>query len=212
MFTRPDESFYFREIVRQTGCGIGAVQRELTQLTSCGLLRRERDKYFRTNRDSPIYQPLQDIIIRTVGLADGLRRAIAPVADQIAAAFIFGSFVRGEQRSESDVDVMIITRTESLKSEEIARFFRLEQQRLAREINAFVLSAREFRAKWLARNHFVRSIFAGEKVFLIGDADELKRLAEERVAKETSDKSAGNRRTARIGGTRPQRRKNEGTE
>jgi predicted nucleotidyltransferase len=206
LFTRPDESFYFREIVRRTGCGVGAVQRELSQLTNCGLVRRLREKYFQANPDSAIYQPLKEIVVRTIGLADGLRASLKPVIDRVAVAFIFGSFVRGEQRLSSDVDVMIITRGDNLPGDEIADLLRPQQERVGREINCFVLSAREFRAKWCARNHFIRSTFTSEKVFLIGDADELERLAEERVVEKPSDKPAGNQRTARAGRPRSKRR------
>jgi len=40
LFTHSDESFYLRRIVRITGIGLGPIQRELTQLTGAGILRR----------------------------------------------------------------------------------------------------------------------------------------------------------------------------
>jgi predicted nucleotidyltransferase len=197
VFTHPDESFYLREIVRRTGTGIGPAQRELAQLISCGILRREKERFFRANSDSPIFEALKQLVVRTSGIADGIQSALAPVADQIAVSFLFGSFARGDHRGVSDVDLMIITKNDSLTLETISPRLHDEQNRLGREINPFILSAREFNKKWLAKNHFIRRVIEGDKVFLIGDSDELKRLAEKRLAKAASNQPTGNRRPAR---------------
>src|SRR5688500_18951710 len=62
MFLRPGESFYLREIVRRSGRGTGSVQRELKLLTECGILRRDRNRFYQANPDSPIYEPLKQIV------------------------------------------------------------------------------------------------------------------------------------------------------
>ena len=182
-FTRPDESFYLREIVRRTGCGTGAVQRELQQLSASGILQRERERFYRVNPTSPVFEPLRQLIIRTAGLADGLRNALSTVGRQVRVAFIFGSFVHGQPPQASDVDVMIVTRKDGPGLEEFVALFRDHQISLGREINPFVLSADELRTKLQDGNHFLGRVLKGEKVFLIGDANELERVARERVAK-----------------------------
>src|SRR5262249_7480484 len=90
----PDEAFYLRQIVRYTGAGQGAVQRELDLLTRAGLLRRTvqgRQVYFKANRESPIFPELHALFLKTAGLADVLREALAPLADRVLVAFVFGS-------------------------------------------------------------------------------------------------------------------------
>jgi uncharacterized protein len=212
LFTRPDESFYLREIVRRTGGGIGAIQRELRQLTACGIVRREEDRFFRANPDSPIYEKLKQMVVRTMGMGDRLREALRPIEDRIVVAFAFGSFARGQQRESSDLDLMVITRDAGITLEKLAGLLSKEQERIGREINPFVLSSNEFRTKWFARNHFVHRVVEGEKIYLIGGADELKRLAEERVAQSAQGQRPGNRRPARAGKPRPQRRKGQRTQ
>ncbi len=49
------------------------------------------------------------------------------------------------------------------------------QDRIGREINPVVMTAAEFRKK--AGEPFLREMLAGEKLFLIGDEDELGKLA-----------------------------------
>src|SRR5204862_7724180 len=47
-----DEAYYLRQIARHTGTAVGAVQRELEQLTAAGLLHRTvqgRQVYFQAN-------------------------------------------------------------------------------------------------------------------------------------------------------------------
>ena len=57
------------------------------------------------------FGPLTDLVIRTSGLAQGLIDAIRPCASDIAAAFIFGSFARGDFSARSDMDLLIVLRS-----------------------------------------------------------------------------------------------------
>jgi predicted nucleotidyltransferase len=136
LFTRPDEGFYLREIVRRTGGGIGAVQRELGQLTECGIVRRDEGRFFRANSDSPIYGALKDIVVRTMGVGDVLRRALRSVEERVAVAFVFGSFARGEQRESSDVDVMVVAKGDGLSIDDVAAALSKAQEELGREVNS----------------------------------------------------------------------------
>src|SRR5688572_5731609 len=79
LFLRPDESFYLREIVRRTGSATGSVQRELQLLMQCGILRRDRHRFYQANSGSPIYEPLKQLVIRTIGLNERLRAALSPL-------------------------------------------------------------------------------------------------------------------------------------
>jgi hypothetical protein len=69
LFASSDDSFYLREIVRLTGAGNGAVQRELALLTAVGLVRRElrgRQVYFTANHEASIYPELESLIAKTM--------------------------------------------------------------------------------------------------------------------------------------------------
>jgi len=74
-FSRPDESFYLRQIARMTGVGQGAVQRELKRLAEAGIVTRTargRRVDYRANRACPLYNELQGLMTKTAGLADVL--------------------------------------------------------------------------------------------------------------------------------------------
>ena len=105
---------------------------------------------------------------------------LLPFADRISLAFVYGSVARGEQTSQSDIDLMIVGDVG------IAGFSnRLldVEQRLSRSITPTVFSKREFREKIRAENHFVMSVLSKPVIFLIGDNDDLERLASRKPAK-----------------------------
>ena len=67
----PDETFFLRQIVRQTQLSPGSVQRELEQLVAAGLVTRTlqgRQVYFQADRSSPVFPELQSLFVKTAGL------------------------------------------------------------------------------------------------------------------------------------------------
>lgn len=176
---RPDERFYLREILRATGGGSGAVQRELKQLVEAGLIERRREGrqvYFSANRAAPIFSELQAIIQKTAGAADVLRDALAPLlrSEPIAVAFIYGSVAAGSQTGASDVDLMILG---DVTLADVIPAVRAAEQRLGREVNPSVYPIKEFRKKLKAGAPFLKRVLAGAKFFVAGDERELERLA-----------------------------------
>jgi uncharacterized protein len=178
LFTRPDETFHLRQIVRLTGAGLGPVQREVAKLAAAGLVLREqrgRQVFYRVNRQSPVYEELRGLVLKTAGLAELLREALTPLRHRIRCAFIFGSFVRGEHHRDSDVDLLVIG---EIRLAELAKALSGVQQRLAREVNPTVYRPSELARKLAEGHHFLTEVMAGPKIYLLGDDDELRRVAE----------------------------------
>jgi predicted nucleotidyltransferase len=176
---RPDERFYLREILRATGGGSGAVQRELKQLVEAGLVQRRsegRQVYFSANRAAAIFPELQAIIQKTAGAADVLRAALAPLLrkERIAVAFVYGSVASGSQTAESDVDLLILG---DVTLADVIPAVRSAERRLGREVNPSVYPVKEFRKKLNAGAPFLKRVLEGAKFFIAGDERELERLA-----------------------------------
>lgn len=183
LFGHADEAFYLRQIVRTTGFGLGPIQRELKQLTQCGIIRRSvrgRQVYFQANLDSPIFPELKSLIIKTAGIGDTLRAALAPIAGQLEVAFIYGSIARGEEGPRSDIDLLVIG---DIAFADVVVNLQAAQKLLGREIFPTVYPPDEFRAKMRAKHHFLTSVLKGPKIYLIGDENELRRLATKRLAR-----------------------------
>ncbi len=177
LFSHTDQTFYLREIARAVGTGHGAVQRELAQLLEAGLItrfRRGREVFYQANRASPIFPELRGLIVKTVGMADVLREALAPLAERVRVAFIYGSFAKGEEIAESDVDVMIVG---EVGFGEIVSALRSTEDKLGREVNPSVFATDEWRKRVVSSDHFITTILREEKLFLIGDEQDLRGLA-----------------------------------
>lgn len=176
---RPDERFYLREVLRLTGGGTGAVQRELQQLVEAGLATRVtegRQVYFSANRESSIFPELQAIIQKTAGAVDVLRAALAPLvkAERLALALVYGSVAGGSQTAASDVDLLLVG---DATLSEVIPAVRAAEARLRREVNPSVYPLKEFRKKLKAGAPFLKRVMAGPMLFIAGDANELERLA-----------------------------------
>jgi hypothetical protein len=106
LFAHPDRAFYLREIIAATRAGTGQVQREMENLVSVGLVLRERranQVHFRANAEAPVFEELKGIVAKTFGVADILRDLLAPFAQRIQVAFIYGSVARAEDTARSDI-------------------------------------------------------------------------------------------------------------
>lgn len=184
LFGRPGQSFYLRQIVRETGAGIGAVQRELAHLAEADLIQRSphgNQVHFTANTHSPVYEELRKLLAKTAGLADVLRASLSHFLkkDLIELALLYGSVASGKQRAESDVDLLIVGR---VRLSELLPRLRQAQSQLGREINPTVYRREEFLDKFRRREHFVRRVLERPKLMLIGSDNDIARLVGESVA------------------------------
>ena len=108
-----------------------------------------------------------------------LRESLRPIADEIALAFVFGSVARGKEKSTSDVDLLVVG---SVSFENAVEASHVARERLGREVNPVVMSKDAFRAKQRGRDRFTSRVLKEPKIFVIGDASELGKLAEDRAA------------------------------
>ena len=174
LFGQPQRSFFANELIGLAGGGSGAVQRELARLAESGLVTVKpvgTQKHYQANAKSPIYRELCGIARKTVGLAEPLREALAPLSKQITVAFVYGSIAKRSDTATSDIDLLVVSDTLSY-----ADLFReLEQvgKRLGREVNPTVYSREELARRTKQGNAFVTRMLAQSKIWLIGSKDDL---------------------------------------
>jgi predicted nucleotidyltransferase len=176
LLLHPERALHVREIARLTGTTAGTLNKELTKLHAAGLLERERvgnQVRYTANRASPIYADLTGILRKTIGLADVLADALAPMAPAISAAFVFGSMARATETAGSDVDVMLIG---GLGFGDAVKLLYPAQAVLGRDVNPSVYSADAWRTRLKTKDPFIREVLVQPKIFLIGNDDELEKL------------------------------------
>jgi predicted nucleotidyltransferase len=139
LFNDPERSYYANEIVRHARAGIGTVQRELGRLVAAGLLTVARvgnQKHYRANRQSPIFDEMEVIVLKTMARASRALPARPPAVHEARARYdvgsrnlplevpkrrlealcrrhgvkrlgVFGSAARGETTGSSDIDLLV---------------------------------------------------------------------------------------------------------
>ncbi|MCB9086695.1 MAG: nucleotidyltransferase domain-containing protein [Bdellovibrionaceae bacterium] len=178
LFSPIQARLYLREIERQSGLAVRSVQQELAYLKKLGLVTSSRDGnrvYYEANRDNPIYPEIRSLVVKTTGLVPLLKETLQKGGFEINCVFVFGSYATGNLKPESDIDLMIIG---DVGLRALTKHLSKITNLIGREVNPQVVSPVEWRRGMKSKGHFIQSVAAGEKTFIVGDEDVLKRLAE----------------------------------
>jgi predicted nucleotidyltransferase len=168
LLLNPGQSFHIRQLARRLDCSYSNVRRELQNLTELGLLNRQtvaNAVQFRANQSHFLYDDLRSILIKTEGLGDVIRGRLVPTG-QVDLALVYGSTAKGEERVDSDIDLLIVG-TPNLTELEGA----LDdlEGRIGRPINYVLYSPTEWESKLAERDPFLTRVMAGERIVIVGE-------------------------------------------
>ena len=173
LFSRPGESFYVTQIARSTGLAASNLSVELRRLAAAGIVETHKsgvERFYSANPRLPIFEELRSIAVKTSGVADILREALARISG-VRLAFIYGSIASGEITPASDVDVMVVG---DARFSDLVAALSEPAARLGREVSPRVYSEGELRDRAAAGGAFFAEVLAGEKIFLVGDEQTLR--------------------------------------
>ncbi|MGK6306413.1 transcriptional regulator [Variovorax sp. DT-64] len=174
LFGQPSRSFYANELIGLTGSGSGAVQRELASLAHSGLVNVSavgNQKHFQANAESPLFEELCGIVQKTVGLAEPMREALAPLQGRIVAAFVYGSVAKRVDTARSDIDLMLIS--DEVSYGDIFTALEAASQSLGRAVNPTILTRRDLAKRVNAKDAFVTRVLEQPKIWIIGGDSDL---------------------------------------
>lgn len=177
LLLHPESSYHVRELARLTGTTPGTLHKELARLAEVGLLQREKQGNqvrYQANRACPVFPELAGLFRKTGGLVGVLVEALGRLQPPPSLALVFGSLARGEENARSDVDLLLIT---DCSFGDAVKALHPAQEILQREINPVVYNSAEFAQRIAAKDAFVHNILANPKLFVIGTADDLGKLA-----------------------------------
>ena len=175
LFGTRDGALHMREIERRSGFTTGTVQQELKKLYRLDLVKKSRDGnrlYYNANKEHPLYPEIRNIVLKTVGLGDILREALKR-SPSITCAFVFGSIARGDENTQSDIDLMVIG---DLGLRDVTAMLADVPGNVGREINTHVMTHEEFFNRKAKGEHFVTHVLDDSKVFIIGDEHEFAKV------------------------------------
>jgi predicted nucleotidyltransferase len=185
LFSHPDERYFVRQLTALLKEDSTNVSRELARLAKVGILvstTEGRQKYYQANRQSPIFNELHGLMLKTVGVADIIKKALEPRIAKIKLAFIFGSVARRAEDRFSDIDLLVVG---DITFGEVVDLVSTAEEALNRELNPVVYTLAEFNKRLSEDHYFIRDILSGDKIFVVGDENELKAMVGKRLAKGT---------------------------
>lgn len=174
--THPGERFYYSQLQKILRASAQSVQNELKRLEKAGLLSSQKEgniRFFWVNRNFVLYPEIKSIIYKTVGVGDELRKSFVSIGD-IKSAFIYGSVAKNLDDSRSDIDVMVIG---NVSEDAIFKAIMKVEEHLGREVNYSIFSPSDWKKQLKAKKGFASDVARNEKIFLIGNDVELRKLS-----------------------------------
>ena len=180
MLVRPEKWWYLSEFSAFLKTQPSSLQREMRALTEAGILEQWRDGrrvYLRPDTRSPVFIELKGLFDKTEGIIPILEQVIQPFGEHIQLAFVYGSMARSAEKSESDVDLLVIG---TVGLADLIPALRVAEQTVGRPVNATVFTGEEFRRKAQSHDHFLSAVLGEAKEFVKGSEDELEAILGQR--------------------------------
>jgi predicted nucleotidyltransferase len=185
LFSHPDERYFVRQLTLLVKEDSTNMSRELTHLAKTGILvstTEGKQKYYQANRHCPIFDELHGLVLKTVGVADIIRKALESRISDIRLSFIFGSVADRTENKLSDIDLLVVG---NITFGEIVDLLLPAEETLNRELNPVVYPLPEFNRRLSENHYFMSNILSGNKIFVVGDENELQSLVGKGLVKGT---------------------------
>ena len=162
LFNSPEEKFYVREIARLVSKNPSGVKRELDNLNKMDLVTSEKEgnlKYFKANRNSPLFPELKGLIAKSLGLPGALK--IILNASDVRTAFIYGPYVNNTNLHK--LNLLIVS-----DSNHFDKILGDVEKRFGRKINYTVINESEYRTQKKSGNRELNKLITSKKILLLG--------------------------------------------
>jgi predicted nucleotidyltransferase len=172
LFGQPGRRFATSELIALAASGSGAVQRELQRLVDSKLVVSTldgRQRRYQANSAAPIFKELHAIVEKTAGIPEQLRRALAPVAQRIQFALLFGSVAKETDTANSDIDVLLVS--DELALDEVFAALQGAEQQLGRRVSPTLYTSKEYQRRRRGGQHFLTRLLGGKHIVLVGSED-----------------------------------------
>jgi predicted transcriptional regulator with HTH domain len=162
LLNSPDEQFYIREIAELLRKNPSGVKRELDNLEKMDIVISEKVanlKYFKANKDSPLFSELKNLITKSLGLPGALKAVLR--ASGAKAAFLYGPYAEGDDINT--VNLFVIGAMSSLTKE-----LKNIEKRFDRKINCAIIDEDEYKLKKKKGDANLKRLLSGKRIALIG--------------------------------------------
>jgi len=169
----PGKEFHLRELSREVKITPIYVKKELENLEKLNLVLSSKKgnlNLFQINKNSPLFSELKSIFLKTEFLTEIIKKSIKRL--KIDFAFIYGSFAKGVESKESDIDLFVVG---SLDEDELVKVVQKIEKKVSREVN-YILWNKDLFLKRARKHHLLNEIAKNPVIMLVGDEDELRKI------------------------------------
>jgi len=173
LISNPDREFHLRELSREVKITPIYVKKELQNLEELNLVLKTKKgnlSLFQINRNSPIFTELKSIFMKTEYFGELAKKSLKKL--KIDFAFIFGSFAKGIERKESDIDLFVVG---DANENDLLQIIQKIEKRTGREIN-YILWKKTVLMKRAKKHHLLNEIARNPIIMLIGDENEFRKI------------------------------------
>ena len=130
---------YLRSLEKEFGESSNAIRIELNRFEEAGMLKSEyvgNRKYFQANTEHPLYNDVNNILKKFIGIDKIIDRITSQIGDQ-EAAYVTGDFAKG--RDSKIIDLVLVGK--NLDNNFIGDLVQKAQELIDRKIRYIILTA-----------------------------------------------------------------------
>jgi predicted nucleotidyltransferase len=165
---------HVRALQRQLQLSMSSLNRELRRLESRGLIQRREQGgrvLYSVDESHPGWATLRQVIRDFADPVEVVEQAISLVHG-VEAAFVYGSFARGDARADSDVDVLVVA--DQPNEAGLGRGAAEASVLLGRPVEIRTYTREKLQRQLADGNAVLQRILAGPKRWVVGDESSLR--------------------------------------
>lgn len=141
LFLNPDQSAYLRKLADEFSASPSQIKDELTQLSDADLLKSRRNGkqiLFSANRDHPVFNELQSMVKKSLGM-DRIVDSIIARLGKLERAFVVDDYAEG--KDTGIIDLVLVGDIDQANLRDLTR---KTERYIERKIRTLVLSNTEY--------------------------------------------------------------------
>lgn len=163
-FESPEKSFYVREMTRVIDEQVNSVRRELLNLESIGIIKKEtfdNKIYYSANNKHPFCRPLVEMFSKRAGSSNERvsRESIWEDYCRPVKKYLAGLIVTNRLPGQDGIDMLIIGDD---KTKKLTRWAEIVEKKQGKPINYAIMSADDYSYRKSVKDRFIEDIFEME--------------------------------------------------
>ena len=167
-FLHEKEKFYINDLARILREDPSNVYKKLLEIRQEGIISNEfqgKERYFFLNKKFPLLKEYKKITLKKFGFEKLLKDKLKELkGEDIDSVYIFGSYAKNQLSTESDIDILVVGRIDTLK---LQKKINEIQKITGREINAVEITKKEMRDRKKQGDPFLSEVFSGKFIKII---------------------------------------------